>query len=237
MVLSAVYIPRLHSAATLGQVDHASTAAAGPGYSFEHKNPNGAPVRWNPCAPIKYETNFAAAPSYVPTEFETALAKLEAATGLRFVDEGTSSAFSPSGARATGPVLVVWASPEQTAQLKEIPNVPFGLQEAGRASVREDVDGISGHGQYVNAEVVFDADASRLPGGFGPGSVGVLFLHELGHLVGLGHVTNSAEIMNPVIVKTKTAEYGPGDLAGLRRLGMASGCLAAPPKGAFSRGT
>ena len=36
------------------------------------------------------------------------------------------------------------------------------------------------------------------------------------------------QIMNPVLQPTKSGEWGTGDLAGLARLGMTSGCLKVP---------
>ena len=50
-------------------------------------------------------------------------------------------------------------------------------------------------------------------------------LHELGHAMGLNHVTDPRQLMYPVIMSRSRAAYGPGDLAGLRRLGRTQGCL------------
>ncbi|MEI8080300.1 MAG: hypothetical protein WCI74_00440 [Actinomycetes bacterium] len=55
-----------------------------------------------------------------------------------------------------------------------------------------------------------------------------LYLHELGHVMGLTHVASRAEIMsdswNPGVTT-----FGPGDLNGLARLGVPAGCLLPPP--------
>ena len=228
--VAGIYIVRHQMAHNQDGTDHASAAPAGLGYIFEHTNPSGTPVRWNPCSPIKYRTNFSAAPPYVASEFQTALEKLETATGLRFVNVGTSTFFEFGVGRSPGPVLVVWATPEQTSQLKALSLPIPGTTEEGRAFVEEERDPLTGFGQFVTGEVVFDATAAQLPPGFGPGSLGVLFLHELGHLVGLGHVSDASQIMNPVLSKTKSGDYGSGDLAGLVRLGRASGCLNPPLK-------
>lgn len=41
--------------------------------------------------------------------------------------------------------------------------------------------------------------------------------HELAHVLGLGHVDTPGELMMPV--NTGQTHFGPGDLAGLARLG------------------
>lgn len=50
-----------------------------------------------------------------------------------------------------------------------------------------------------------------------------LLMHEIGHIIGLGHVIAASEVMYHR-VQDRT-EWGPGDRAGLARLGVAAGCL------------
>lgn len=53
------------------------------------------------------------------------------------------------------------------------------------------------------------------------------YLHELGHAIGLGHVSSRKQIMYPTILG-RVRHYQAGDLHGLRVLGRASGCIAEP---------
>jgi hypothetical protein len=52
-----------------------------------------------------------------------------------------------------------------------------------------------------------------------------LLLHELGHAMGLGHVAAKSEVMHEGLGPWSRPYYGPGDLAGLARLGAARGCF------------
>jgi len=51
-------------------------------------------------------------------------------------------------------------------------------------------------------------------------------MHELGHVVGLDHPRHGGrlQIMYPVLTR-KPAQWGRGDLAGLRFVGAGGGCL------------
>ena len=53
-----------------------------------------------------------------------------------------------------------------------------------------------------------------------------MVLHELGHIMGLDHVTSKAELMEPA--GGSMTDFGPGDLAGLEQLGRDQGCLVTP---------
>jgi hypothetical protein len=84
---------------------------------------------------------------------------------------------------------------------------------------------------YVTGEAVIDsANTGGYPANFGPGStLGELLLHEIGHVVGLGHTTDATQIMFPTLLpEAANATYGAGDLTGLSHLGSAAGCLTVP---------
>jgi hypothetical protein len=205
-------------------------AGSASSYTFMTANAGG-PVRWNPCAPIHYVTNLAEAPAGAATVIAGALAQVGAATGIRFVNDGPTTEIPSTGrqpyqpsryGQRWAPVVIAWARPTETNVL------PGGnvIGEGGSTWVQAG----SGPKIYVSGEVVIDSANTRsLALSFGSGStLGELLLHELGHVAGLGHTTDQAQIMYPVLIPVPAAAYGAGDLAGLARLGAGNGCLSTP---------
>ena len=200
-------------------------------YTFMGSNAGGAPIRYNPCAPIHYVTNLTEAPPGAAALVAGAIARVSAATGMQFVDDGQTSEI-PGAHRQSyqpdvygqrwAPVVIAWAHPSQTDVL------PGGNVIGEGGSMWVEVAG--GPKIYVSGEVVIDADnTGMLAPTFGAGStLGELLLHELGHVTGLGHTSDQAQIMYPVLDPMPSASYGAGDLAGLSRLGNSQGCLSTP---------
>jgi predicted Zn-dependent protease len=76
---------------------------------------------------------------------------------------------------------------------------------------------------FVVMNVKYDADYRA---GFGSGETrGEVLLHELGHAVGLQHVSDRAQMMYPSAIPRARAAYGKGDLAGLKKVGKPAGCI------------
>jgi hypothetical protein len=73
---------------------------------------------------------------------------------------------------------------------------------------------------YVTGSVTLDGPAldelSRLSGGHA--AVRAVIQHELAHVLGLDHVADPSQLMNPV--GGSVTAYADGDLTGLARLGQ-----------------
>jgi len=194
-------------------------------YAFLEAQRGGCrPVRFNPCEPIHYVVNSALAPAGVVDDLREAIRRVEAASGLTFVDDG------PTDERAAvnrtlsqqrygnrwAPVLVVWDHGER---FRMAPTNPAG----GQSVPVDDV--------YVSGILIVNVDAVQPERGFGSGNTwGRVFLHELGHIVGLGHVARSDQIMfSELGAQRGPAEFHAGDLAGLRLIGREAGCITTPP--------
>ena len=75
-----------------------------------------------------------------------------------------------------------------------------------------------------------------VPGVHHQPEVGVVLMHELGHIVGLQHVSSPHEVMSSNPTDPSVIDWGSGDLDGLRLLGRSMGCLPPPrPLAAFGR--
>jgi len=196
-----------------------------------YKAADGTVIRWDPCRPIHYRVNLLLAPVGALTDVKRAIYRLEIATGLDFVYDGTTSVFPQrtygAGSSPTDPppVVIAWARRGTGSQASNILGGEAYAVGGWRGIGWTDATGVHPM-RAVTGEVVVDVVSNNLPAGFATttgGTRGALLLHELGHVVGLQHVSDATQEMNPYLISR--ASYGNGDRTGLARVGAAAGCL------------
>jgi hypothetical protein len=208
----------------LGRPDLAPSGVGG--YAFLAVHPDGSPVAWDPCRPIHVVVRPDGEPPGGRSLLLSVLGELSAASGLRFVDDGSTT--EPPGADRSAylktrygdrwaPVLVTWSSPTETTMLSD--------QVLGRAG--PDSFGSGADRRFVSGTAVFNAPliAQQLSTGDSAKARAVL-LHELGHLIGLGHVSDPFQVMYNTN-SYPLARYHAGDLRGLELLGQGR-CFDSP---------
>jgi hypothetical protein len=178
-------------------------------------------VHWDPCGgTITWKVNQAGVPDRRIAELRTAVRTLHEATGLEFSYAGQTSAvpYRTDGRGSTTSDAAMTIAFATAKQAKGLAGTVVGQ---GGMTYRST-------GQVVRGLVVLDK-AAGLTAGFGTGHTwGTLMLHELGHAVGLGHASGREQAMHSGITDRSRGSYQAGDLTGLRKLGTAAGCFAAP---------
>lgn len=186
----------------------------------------GLAARWDRCTPIGWRLK-KGGPKGAAKRVKEALRRTSAVTGLKFVYRGTTSAMPAKGrfpaAVPDDTLLIVgWATE------KQVPGLRGGTVGLGGPSYDDGWNGPGTAPQIHKGQVLIDLETERkLRPGFGPMSSGSVLLHEIGHAVGLEHVTSPAEVMSPYVSPYNSGTWGKGDKRGLRKL-YAIGCF--PPK-------
>ena len=177
------------------------------------------PVAYEPCRPLHLVVNSRTAPPEGDQLLAEALAGIGRSTGLQLIFDGPTDE-PPDARRAPyqpqrygerwAPVLVAWSDPGEQPRLA---GRTAGL--GGSTAVRSSAENLE---VYVSGGVVLDGPqlGRMLEERGGAAQVRSVILHELGHLVGLGHVDDESQVMHH---GGNVTEFGAGDLTGLALLG------------------
>ena len=192
--------------ATAGTPD--TTPVYSTSYKFSVTYGDGTYARWNPCQPIQVRVNFAGAQPHGRAAFANAVEQARRATGLDLVVTEVTTTPAP----ANGQLVVRWGT------------------SADNPSLTGSVLGIGGFsyapGQIVRGSVIIRSDIAFTSSRNGEDMLTGTLAHELGHALGLSHVTDPTQLMYAYANGYDT--YQAGDLAGLRLLGLQPGCIPFP---------
>ena len=171
------------------------------------------PVGWNPCEAVEYAVNPAGMPDGARPLVDRAIARISAATGLQFDDQGDTDRrpFAGSFIRlgGSGPVVIGWGD------ATEFPELDGGVVGLGGAAPE---DGPGGRRYYVTGGLVLDTEVFTAANVVErPLTMEAIVVHERAHVVGLGHVAEPMELMFGD--NSGQVELGPGDREGLARVG------------------
>lgn len=218
-----------------GPIVDAEVGASDEGYSVWARNDDGSPVRWDPCSPVRIVVGLPGAPATYPPaalrdDVEEAAATLADASGLDLVVVGTvdevpdadrSTVAAGREGRAWAPVLVGWRPPGEGG---------LPLRDVDRGVAVPVAVGPPGERVYVTAQVALNPERSDLVPGTADRATswGATVLHELAHVLGLGHVDDGRQLMHTYPGRGPVT-LGDGDLAGLAAVGSRDGtCLPVP---------
>jgi len=215
-------------------------------YTFLFVGPDTcAPARFNPCAPVHFIQNGAAAPAFVVENVREAFKRLAQETGINFIDDGLTDENARRGPyvpeRYPGrwaPILIVWEHfpAEQTSGQQQLlgNTVPMRVDDVTvSARLRFNVDAYNDETTKTPIGDGFGPPAGSGTGPIGRNNItwGRIILHELAHVVGLGHTREEGSLMYPDAAQQtiRPTGFSKSDLNGLRYLGRDAGCVKSPP--------
>ena len=192
-VPSQVAGPGPSSAGRPGFSDDVPTGPDGP-FSFlavTYVDGQREPVRWNPCQPIEYQLDVAHGPPETASAISGALDLASGASGISFRFDGTVDrgfAAMRHGRYLLDPIRSVY----RPVLIEVVPHATFRTYRVPKRvlAFTHPEKGVQGHDdQWVSGYVVVDGGVRYAR--TGRWSMELVIAHELGHLLGLGHVAGA----------------------------------------------
>lgn len=184
------------------------SAAVGATAAKAVRGPGLAGFRWNPCEPISY---------FIPTRggYRGSVADMRRAVHL--IGNATGMTFVEVGSEKSNPEIIFkWESPATEPDLAGAVAARTGTMTLAHDNVVE----------IASATIYLDR-TTAIRRGFARAGLpdwGQVYLHELGHAVGLSHVPGRVEIMNPAVSPFNHV-LAAGDRARFHEVGRDAGCI------------
>jgi hypothetical protein len=181
--------------------------------------------RFDPCRTLTYGINTSRATpdaGTVSTGIHNAIALVSQATGVRFRFVGETGAMPLDEKFTRSEPTIVFAFTTDAESPHDLGPTTAARGGYDRTRWARDARGKRVY-EALNGGVVYDlTDTATMT----PTQFQQLTLHELGHVMGLGHVAPTDQYMNPgPAFYDLPLAYQAGDLNGLSKVGLQAGCL------------